>query len=362
MKKTLIAAAAAVALTASAAAEITFGSWGRAIAVPLATNGKDTVAGQTMSWGGYGRTTGVDFIGQDDEGKCGFIMSYRVTTNNESSPGDAAHFWVKPLDQVKLTIGKVDHNALRGDLCFGSWNWIRPGFYDDEGLTMSGYGKTGLMAEFTPVEGFYAFVGVPLTNDFSSTNGKAEDVYKKTQIGAAYAIDGVGKIKAQYIGKGKDSTIEAAFDLTAVENLFFTVGLAYNNYDKVVPSSNIMKIGVGASYQVNDDLKVSASAQFKTYDDQDMSMAFGAGVAYGLGDGLTAEADVRVKMENKDAREEQQIAAFAGLTKQVGAASLGIGFQMKTDCPNDKGLQDIKNVEADKKLIWAVPVVLSMAL
>ena len=50
MKKTLIAVAAAAALTATSAfAEITFGAWLRVLASPVASTGEEVVAGMENS-------------------------------------------------------------------------------------------------------------------------------------------------------------------------------------------------------------------------------------------------------------------------------------------------------------------------
>ena len=64
MKKTLIAVAAAAALTATSAfAEITFGAWLRTLTAPVASNGEDTVVGTANSWGWGARTARIDING-----------------------------------------------------------------------------------------------------------------------------------------------------------------------------------------------------------------------------------------------------------------------------------------------------------
>ena len=65
MKKTLIAVAAAAALTTSAFAEITFGAWLRTI-TGVANNGEDMVTGMSNSWGGMRPSRiGVNWVSDD---------------------------------------------------------------------------------------------------------------------------------------------------------------------------------------------------------------------------------------------------------------------------------------------------------
>lgn len=361
MKKTLIAAAAAVALTASAAAEITFGAWLRVLPTFVASNGDTTVAGMSNSWGWGARVAriGVDAVAED--GNAGFHMGVFEDAEGAISKDDGTYMWVKPIEQVKLTVGQLDNNTgLRGDFAYGSWNWLRPQnwLYDGEGFSFSKVDQLGALVEVTPVEGLKVFAAVPLAENYTTA---AEDQYKKVQAGFGYAIDGVGNLKAQYIGKGDDSTIEAAFDLTSVENLYATVGFAYNMYDNVQPSNDTMKIALGVSYQINEDAKVYADFQYKAYDDVDADMAFGAGVDYNLGDGLAANADVRVLMSG--AADDTYMSFLVGLTKGISSNGLiGIGFQGST---NGTGLlsgwtgNGLVPAEADS-FCWAIPVRVEM--
>ena len=173
------------------------------------------------------------------------------------------------MDIVKVSYGKYDNNTLRGDVCYGSWNWFRPNAWiaGDEGLLMSGNGDTGLMAEITPMENLYIQALVPITKD----SAKAGQTYKNLRGGFAYTVPGLVKIKGQYIGKGAASkdvdatkaeygwkdddddpstaptwtvtkaaaaaktedgnsncTLEAEVDVLAVEGLFAGVGFQYN--------------------------------------------------------------------------------------------------------------------------------------
>ena len=417
MKKTLIAVAAAAALTTSAFAEITFGAWGRAILVPIASNGDKTVAGQNQSWGGWGRTIGLDINGSDAEGKAGFSMSYRNTTEKPKAKweggdydatnflGDNAHFWIKPFDGLKVIAGKVEYNALRGNACLAGWDVIRSSFEVGEDLLFKNYAGTGALVEYTN-DALTVFAAVPLTTEYSSTkddknNDEVSNVYARTQAGAMYKIDGTGVVKAQFIGKNKEKTVgdskkmytgdlEASFELTAVENLWVGLGVTFPIMDKELggrlgddnfkdfTGATDMKIGLGASYNVTDELTVMANGKvllaqnYKKENTGDESikpgMQFAVGANYKIEDGFSFAAEVGYLAERKcgDVKiNESSVFAMAGLNKSVGAANVFCGFEMQTNVVGQKdGLAGIKNPKAntEKSTQWAIPVVISLSL
>ena len=356
MKKTLIAVAAAAALTATSAfAEITFGAWLRVLASPVASTGEDIIAGVENSWGWGARTARININGTSEDGKAGFVMGVYNDFESGLGQGDDAYLWVKPVDMVKISVGKFDSptNGLRGDFCYGSWNWLRPfnWGYDGEGLTFDGIWRSGLMVEADPMDGLHAFAVIPMSSSYAS----AEDVYKNIQAGFGYTIEGVGRFKAQYIGdysqnetkaadakttymwanKKKDGSysldatskdepmwvpvtskaaaknddvkttgqIGVAFDLTSVENLYVTVGARFGIADKDYrPDYLKMAFTAGASYQVSEQMKFSVDGGYLQYQDDctvrndeavDNVFFVGAGVDYAIMDGLSLAADVR---------------------------------------------------------------------
>ena len=389
MKKTLIAVAAAAALTATSAfAEITFGAWLRTLTAPVASNGEDTVVGTANSWGWGARTARIDINGVSEDGKAGFAMNVFNDMSMDISAGDRAVLWVKPVDMIKISVGKYDSpdNGLRGDFCYGSWNWLRPynWSYDGEGLTFDGIWRKGMMIEADPIEGLHAFVVIPMEDaNADSYYKKAEDTYRNVQIGFGYAIDGVGKLKAQYIGDDSYTTdaegdrdetkttgqIGVAFDLNAVENLYVTVGARFGIADKdYAPGYLKMAFTAGASYQVSDAMKFSVDGGYKQYQDKvvgkagdkkDNEFFVGAGVDYTIMDGLNLAADVRYKNIGYGKEgDDGAISFLVGVNKSVSSnGSLGIGFQGATNgCgfvqSGGKGL--VAN-EADD-FVWAIPV------
>ncbi|WP_287054776.1 outer membrane beta-barrel protein [Treponema sp.] len=333
MKKTLIAVAAAAALTATSAfAEITFGAWLRSI-TGVASNGEDIVTGTSNSWGGM-RPSRLNVAGTSEDGNAGFKLDMYYNTGDNIQVGDNAYIWVKPASSVQLALGKFDggETGLRGDLCYGSWAWLRPGNWiaEDEGLTFNGSHTNGLMAKITPVDGLVAVIQLPVYNDKWGGNNDSyvaktatedakntiEDTFKNGMYAAAYTIEGLGTLKAGYFGsyaehkKGettreyllangqkdgkwvlksdssaepewkynsdtytKDSkqigTVNVAFDFNAVENLFVTVGARFGIADKEYKADNEkIKFTAGASYQVSDAMKFTVSGGYVQYQDK----------------------------------------------------------------------------------------------
>ena len=424
MKKTLIAVAAAAALTATSAfAEITFGAWLRVLASPVASTGEDIIAGVENSWGWGARTARININGTSEDGKAGFVMGVYNDFESGLGQGDDAYLWVKPVDTVKVSVGKFDSptNGLRGDFCYGSWNWLRPfnWGYDGEGLTFDGIWRSGLMVEADPMDGLHAFAVIPM----SSSHKSAEETYRNIQVGFGYTIEGVGKLKAQFIGdydyttkdtkkedgyifdtetgeakvnevtvtgkKDKDKTtgqIGVAFDITAIENLYVTVGARFGIADKdLVPGYLKMAFTAGASYQVSETMKFSVDGGYKQYQDKclagknDSLFFVGAGVDFAVMDGLNAVADVRYisnpdsgKSYGKDG-DEGAISFLIGVNKSVSSnGSIGIGFQGATNncglVTNDgSGIVGGKSYTAGEagnsdndNFVWAIPVSVSV--
>jgi hypothetical protein len=405
MKKTLIAVAAAAALaTTSAFAEITFGSWLRVLAAPVASNGEDVIAAMGNSWGWGARSARVNIDAVSEDEKVGFSMGVYNDAFGGLGDGDRAVIWAKPIDQIKVSFGKFDSSdtGLRGDFTFGSWAWFRPynWLYGGEGLTFSGNcaGK-GAMIQIYPVEGLSIVVNVPLwysswyddkadttyawnSDDKVNADPTVEHTYLSSQVGVGYAIDGVGRIKVQWIGKDSEYTsatktydytgrVEAAFDLTAVDNLYLTVGVGSDIGDKEYKDSNLetVKVALGVSYQVTDEFRISADGAFAKYKDdcvgkagdlKDNAWSAGFGIDYAIADGLNLTADVRYKSigYGKD-KDEGSVSFLAGVTKAISSNGLiGVAFQGATNGCNF-ATQVIQAAKADS-FVWAVPVQISV--
>ena len=344
-----------VAFAAVSFAEgITFGAWLRNLAAPVASDGDETVTAGGNSWGYGARAARIDITAVAPDGNAGFNMHVFDDIYDGLSP-DEAILWVKPLDIVKVSYGRHDNATLRGDACYGSWNWLRPSeswFTDGEGYLMSGNQKKGLMIEATPMEELYVQFFAPIT-----TKEKAGTTYKNLQAGFAYTVPGLVKVKGQYIGMGASKTdavaetagkwtlngedydadtdttagvsadeyaaamlagatytpgtpakaetegnsncaLEAEVDVLAVEGLTAGVGFRYNVVkDGKDNKADKMKVALYGAYQVMPELKVSANGAIYMNYDSKVNPVFdaGAGIDYDLGDGLALNADFRYR-------------------------------------------------------------------
>ena len=407
MKKTLIAVAAAAALTATSAfAEITFGMWTKAVLVPVANDGEVYKAGLTQAWGGAARTAGLSVAGVNEEGTAGYTFEIRDQAGEDKiNHGDRSVLWVKPIDMVKLSVGYFDDgdNGFRQGSGFGVWDWLRPKnttdlFFNGDDAIMDKKSGDGFIAEILPVDGLKVMANIPFLKTGTYIQD-AYDIYKKTQIGAAYTIDGTGTLKVLWTGVSEESKIAdkkydytgkigVAFNLTAVENLNLAIGAKFDIVDEdyKVDDSDFSKKSFGewggaknkayfalnAGYQVSDAMKFSLAGGVKLFKESgfDPRWGIGAGVDYVVMDGLTLNTDVRYISETKYSKDgkkldgkDDAVSFLVGVSKGFSNGSLGVGFEGIT---NGIGFSEIPAGKDDKGkahdgFMWCVPVVLTFS-
>lgn len=359
MKKAL-AILAALALVASAAsAEITIGGWGRGI-FAVSNSGADnatTWVGNMPSWdwggkdaqGAGGARIGVTLAGSADK------VGFQIDLNGDGgsiNAGDQQLIWAKPVDMIKLSLGRVQVDTLRGNAGFGSYNWYRAygesrGIYGEDfiffrlstgiGANKESNNRQGMIIEITPVEGL--FIGVALrnvtgtdVNDGSGTDkawhtNQIDLVLPNGQYQVGYTIAGIGTIRAQYIGlfnydTGKNvSDIEAAFKLTAVENLYADIG-----YHMDLADNSNKLISLYANYKAG-AATIHALGRLTLPSSGDMGMYFGAGLDYGFDGGIGINADVRYANKVDIAGANDRITFMLGVTESLGNGLVGIAFE-----------------------------------
>ena len=246
-------------------------------------------AGSGATWGADLIRT--DFRVNGDAEFIGFTIGLTESSavdlfNNFAGNDNKANIWAKPFesDILKLIVGRYTEDTLRGkigNLDGGFSNFVAGCSVTEEDaifmrFTTSygerrfwdnaehGWGSSegGFMVSSAPIEGLFIGVNVITDgwykrfsldpNDDSWDNSlQAADLYRFIQIGAGYEIADIGHIRAQFIGgylgkydndkikdkyvekyfetpdAGLPARIEAAFALTAVENLLVDLGLRF---------------------------------------------------------------------------------------------------------------------------------------
>lgn len=376
MKK-IISVLTGLALVAGAAMAdgITFGSWGRGLWNVAANSGDDVVTDMHQSWGGAAPRTGISVSGSTEN--VGFAVDMFANGANGIDLGDNALIWVKPIEQIKIVAGKKDQNELRGDAAFGLWNWDHigaAGAMGLEGWTFPDvFDGNGVAVIAYPVDGLTVGAGIPLS--LSGAGATLENTYAHgANYAAAYAIDGIGTIKAAYMTKAdstsrdakKDSTsygvIAAAFDLTMVDGLYATVGAqiptaSVNEFDSTIVNAYArysldalaVHLAVGTKLNTVDNSKTDDSKY-----DGNLGFAIGAGADYSLDNGIGFFGDVRyangIYMDNTSADKSDCLTLGLGVEKNFSNGKIGIAFEGAT---NNKGLYPLKDNDA---FAWEIPV------
>ena len=400
MKK-IVGTIAAVAVAAGVAfADVGIGSWGRAIFSPVGTldGGKTFVSNETISWMGGKGTSRMGFSVHGESENVGFNVDLKADGYSVLGINDTAFFWAKPWSFLEVKIGKVQDDTGRGNLCYGMFNWWRMGFgFTGEDLTFTRFGNggggqaNGAIVKITPIEGLW-IIGAFNLNDTDSNTVEATKVFgNQSQYGVGYNINGVGSVRAQYIGQANatnkdgdtvaNGKAEVAFDLTAVDGLYVTVGaqipFAFDALDvsgTYPTASNQVKIAAGADFKlaavtlhaiVDARLPntVSKSVGFidaKTTLGGRIGVGVGADVDFGNAIGLVA--DIRFQSAQDKVYEDtaagtttttttvdSSLSFLVGLSKGLTNGSIGVGFEGEIQ----------KITTSDSQFNWAIPVVIS---
>ena len=329
MKK-IVGTIAAIALAASSAfAGANFGmGFNRGFFTPFAWDG-EAKADISTSWGKSPRI-GTSFSAASED--VGVVADVKFDGGNVAV-NDNAYIWVKPASWLKVQIGQSFDDTLRGNACFGTWDWLRPGNILGEDLTFVRVCKNPLDGAWAPVEGAIVMLdpieGLHVSAAFNITGYNAqtwENVAKKIQVQAGYTIPDVMQIKAQWIGNGDNGVINAAVALKAVEGMTLDVGAFYNT-----ASTAAQPVTISAFWGMGfDALSVNVNAKVDLAKDADNAtkVAAGAGVGYDFGNGLSCGADVRYSQAFKaNVNDDPEIAFAAWLDKGIANGTLGVAVQ-----------------------------------
>jgi|GEM_PF-1736558 len=413
MKKLIGTVAVAAVLATAAFAELSMGAWLRTIVAPVAYDGEDVKAGWLNSWGsadwgGAIRNARISFNFTSDDGKVGMMYDIFGDQSSGFGAGDYRAIWFQPASWFKAMVGYIDNDyTMDGNVCFGSWNWLRPGnwWYEDEQLTFGLPTRHGLQLEFFPVEGLQILAHLSLNPD----GGFADftDQIKNSLVAVGYTIGDIGTIKVAYVGNYSDvkasepkkagfydkdgkpisedddklipglingeityiaedekngvsarktfGNAQVGFDLTAIENVYLTVGAKFNIADGYSDGDEIAKVALGGNFQITDSFGLAASIALKLRDAVSPGMQAGIGINVGLTDVLGLDADVRWKGDLE--ADEHWISFMVGLNWAMSSnGEMGIGFQATTNgCGFLNGCSDFKAAKSDA-FCFAVPI------
>ena len=407
MKK-IVGTIAAVAVAAGVAfADVGIGSWGRAVWTPVAYDDADgkVKSWEGISWGGNFSRVGITVHAESEN--VGFALDMNADDYGNKGIGvhDIAHFWAKPWSWLEVKVGKTQDDTGRGNIAYGMFNWKRMGAgWTGEDLTFTRFGNggggqaNGATVKITPVEGLW-IIGAFNLNDSVNNTVEATKVFgNQSQYGVGYNINGVGSVRAQYIARAngtdiKGNTIgnscaEVAFDLTAVDGLYVTVGaqipFGFNAVGTGNIPSNEIKIAAGADFKLAAvtlhaivDVRlpntvtgsyvipvINKSVETKYTRGGRIGVGVGADVDFGNAIGLVA--DIRFQSAQDGIAEstfdgntttstsvlkdkDSTLSFLVGLSKGLTNGSIGVGFEGEIQ----------KITTSDSKFNWAIPVVIS---
>lgn len=406
MKKLVLVVLAAVfALGLSFADGITFGSWGRGIFIGAAnalvkgdgetSSSNKVVTGTHQSWGGAGPRVGLSIQGSSE--KLGFNLDIDAN-GTKFELGGNADIWIKPIEQIKLVFGKMDHNELRGDATFGLWDWDRIGVIgktDEEGWTFPDiFDVNGFSAIFYPIEGLTLGFAVPIDLDNDKPKTLPDAYIHGAKYGAAYTIANIGTIKAGAVTKpfpAADATadadvsarkvytsnagaksildIVASFDFTLVDNLLVSVGTAIPTYSYVdTNKKSSTDIRAYGRYEI-DSFKIHALAgtRIGTYDNNtsntqrsggQFGFRVGAGVDYAFENSIGLFADLQyangIWMANDSSVNKDAFTFGLGVTKEFSNGLIGIAFEATTNGGNSTYSR--YKQEKLETFAWEIPI------
>ena len=334
MKKAL-AILMVLALVASAAtAEITFGAWGRGLFIPVMNSGADdddttqvneskATATTGISWGTPNPRIGMTIKGVSEN------AGFQIDWNSDGASfgiSDQNKIWIKPVSMVTVSIGRVFDDTLRGNACFGAWDWYRAysvvGTVGSEDFVFQRIDtlNQGFVVSVAPIDGLYF---VASFNDLGNYQ-RTEYLLGDFQFQAGYTIANIGQIRAGYKSVQQDAleattlptvkaardaevagTIEVAFKLTAIENLYADFGVRMTTNDEV--QDKYSQINLYASYKM-DAFKFHLIGQTTMYNDDkivdadgdeiNLGYMTGVGVDYALANGFSVMGDIRFMDKN----------------------------------------------------------------
>jgi len=337
MKKSVVIllVMALIAVTAYAQdAGIKLGGWGRSgveLVKGSSAAGVDPVVAMFPQWANGAR---VGFNVNGNSANVGFNMN---VDNNAGSIGigDQAKIWVQPHAMVKVELGKIQCDVLRGK--FGSFNvWSSDVAGEDDLFARfyPGSGGAGVMISITPADGLFLgagfngrgdgdYDGNSFDSDDANDYATLQDTYSAIQVGAGYKIAGVGQVRAQYVGSAvtDGGRAELAFQYNGMAGLNVDVGT------KIAFAANSsIPVNLAGSYSAG---ALGASLRFKGVFGEaagsPLNMGVNATITYALAAPLSAGLNITWKSEGMG--NSIYFAPFVRMGLAQGYTGIGFTFQ-----------------------------------
>lgn len=374
MKRFLILLIVVVMAVPAVFADVTVGGWGRII---LSVSGSDVedselMMDQSPNWGGAGGRVGFVVKGSAD--KIGFVFNVNGNGtigyyDSNMGVGDELKIWIKPIEMLKISAGRVLVDSLRGKFGFksaaGDALWVGGGDFEDRIFTRNRFSQ-GAVLELTPMAGVTVNAGInyeTTPEDPEVATGSVEATLATAQVAAGYNIEGIGLIRAQYIGFDAgaiDSEVaQVAFALTAVEGLLVDLGITIDVNDPEVGDPDDPYLALGASYKITDTISATLCADVKF--SEFLPLFIGLTGSYSMGD-VSLNAELAFSMINGEQvilTETYDTSATAIEIYPYARMSLGNGYcsaGVKISTANFS--IDVDGVDDVSVMNWSIPVVL----
>jgi len=368
MKKAVLLIAALVVFGGFAFGQASVGAWGRGI-FTVNGGGDDIMMDTQASWGGAPRI-GITVSGTSDN--VGFQVDI-LGDGGDIGAGDQQKIWVKPIDMVTISMGKIFDDTLRGNAVFGAWNWLRYGGMDGEDAIFPRVGQSGggPQANFeiaiAPVDGAYIYLA---TQHLLAANVTALEAASVGQYGAGYTLEGIGQIRVQYVGENNfrnfnladtsgSGYINGAFKLTMIEGLTVDLG-AFYWMECPDQTLNQFKVALYASYAM-DALTIHVYGDILMYDadahaGDDLAFTGALGIDYSLEGGIGINADFRYKNDIAAGNNDGTISGMVGVTKGFSNGLIGIGIEITTGNFAGPDYGDLVAKKDPSDMVFAVPI------
>lgn len=392
MKKLIGIAAIALAMAASAFAQegISFSAWNNMLYVIGNDADGEVVSSFHQPWGKDGARYGsLNIVGNSEHAGFQVEIHFENWGDMNGNSFGQLYAWIKPIEQIQIIFGKTDQNYLRSDNIYKLFDYDRLGQIGalNEGVTFDEFEAQGILIVANPIDSLTLVAGYNV--DLGGGLKKiTEQIGHSGKFGAAYTIENIGTVKAGiwaqergYNADGEEKNavkVGAAFDLTAIDGVFITVG------GKIPLGGTYVEPYDGAGFRINSPVEVNAGVGLYLVENLGIQVNFGskinapkfggnttykkdgqfgflvqAGADYTFAEawkvfaGVAYASDVYNTFMGKDAWTIKDSLGFGvGIEKSWSNGSLGIAFEGVT---ND-GHSHWIDTDNGSEFNWCVPI------